>query len=103
MRSCSTRSERVCSAGAGGCWEWVVPVGRGGQNRFLTAARGRSCSALPETRPDDDERLQGAHGVCAVPTGHRPQLPACGIVRGVPYVETEQKVGNVVITLEQRD
>jgi hypothetical protein len=69
----------------------------------MSAWRGRSCSALPETRPDDDERLQGAHGVCAVPTGHRPQLPACGIVRGVPYVETEQKVGNVVITLEQRD
>ena len=72
--------------------------------RHPAAARQVGPVRLPAARPGDDELLQGPDGVRAFPTSHRPHLPAVAHRRGVyRYVETGQKVGNVVITVEQED
>ena len=113
MTWCSTRSERVLSAGAGAFWNragctCLPDLGPHGQNPFLALVT----PLLPGKSvlfgfPRHDQAMMNYFKALMESGLFRPVIdrsyPLSDIVEAYRYVETGQKVGNVVITVEQED
>ena len=55
---------------------------------------------IPPATPRRTSSSSSSSSRRGIPGGHRPALPAGGRGRGARYVETEQKTGNVVLTVD---
>ena len=113
MTLCSTPSEGARSASAGGCWNRVgaylsTDLGPRGENPFLALVT----PLLPGKSvlfgfPRHDQAMMNDFKDLMESGLLRPvterSYPLTEIIEAYQYVETGQKIGNVVITVEQGD